>query len=96
MFDNDGKHQPLVYVRDRDSTNGTWVNDRLIHIGPHARGHLLIDGDVITILPRLRLTFHQPLRIPCSSMTILQQKELVVRAKLIHCSLTKKRDAHSM
>ena len=41
-----------IYVRDRKSSNGTFVNDQLIGRGPEiTAGYLLQDGDVIEIRP---------------------------------------------
>jgi pSer/pThr/pTyr-binding forkhead associated (FHA) protein len=68
-----------VYVRDRKSLNGTFVNDRLIGKGPDiAPGYLLQDGDVITILPRWIITFSQFGSSRKQTLTALQQKECEV------------------
>lgn len=41
-----------IYVRDRKSSNGTFVNGQLIGSGPEmTAGYLLQDGDVIEIRP---------------------------------------------
>jgi predicted component of type VI protein secretion system len=41
-----------IYVRDRKSSNGTFVNGQLIGSGPEiSPGYLLQDGDVIEIRP---------------------------------------------
>lgn len=44
--------KPMVYVRDRQSANGTFVNGKLIGRGPHVTpGRVLEHGDVVTIGP---------------------------------------------
>lgn len=49
-----------VYVRDRKSFNGTYVNDMLVGVGPElSPGYLLQDGDVIEIKPYWKFTFHE-------------------------------------
>jgi hypothetical protein len=51
---------PLVYIEDLESSNGTYVNDRLIGISGKERvAHLLCDGDVVGIRPSWKFTFHQ-------------------------------------
>lgn len=50
---NDTDHQPMVYVRDRQSLSGTLVNGKTIGSREHGvtPGHLLSQGDIITIQP---------------------------------------------
>lgn len=50
----------FIYVRDRKSFNGTFVNSILIGKGPHiSAGYLLEDGDTIEILPYWKFRVRQ-------------------------------------
>lgn len=58
IVDEDYKHPPLVFVRDRGSSNGTCVNGQVI--GTRSKlslARLLDSGDTITIGPYPHLTF---------------------------------------
>jgi hypothetical protein len=58
--EDERRHYPLVFVRDRQSSNGTFVNHRVIGKGPSlSSGWLLEDGDVIAISPLVTFTFTQ-------------------------------------
>ncbi len=46
-------HLGELYLRDLGSTNGTYVNDRLV-----TTPHRLRDGDIVRLGPRCRLAFH--------------------------------------
>jgi pSer/pThr/pTyr-binding forkhead associated (FHA) protein len=62
IYDEDHMNEfpPLIYCEDRDSTNGTWVNDTLIGRRDSPRSpYLLNDGDVITMGPQFRFRFRQ-------------------------------------
>lgn len=60
MFDDSPDHQPMVYVRDRQSTNGTFVNGYLIGQGAlKTPGRLLSNCDFVTIEPHWRFTIDQ-------------------------------------
>ena len=65
-----------VYVRDRKSINGTYVNRMLVGVGPQITpGYLLQDGDVIEIRPHWKFKFREiikPIRRP---LTDLQTEE---------------------
>ena len=51
---------PLVYCEDLESSNGTYVNGRLIGIiGKEKVAHLLCNGDVVEIRPTWKFIFHQ-------------------------------------
>ncbi|KAH0495403.1 hypothetical protein TgHK011_008960 [Trichoderma gracile] len=65
-----------VYVRDRKSVNGTFVNGELIGIGPEiSPGYLLEDGDVIEIQPHWKFLFRQPRKPPTKPLTAIQTEE---------------------
>lgn len=65
-----------VYVRDRKSVNGTFVNGQLIGIGPEiSSGYLLEDGDVIEIQPHWKFLFRQPRKPPTRPLTAIQTEE---------------------
>ncbi|KAG8414993.1 hypothetical protein J3458_008880 [Metarhizium acridum] len=66
----------LVYVRDRKSFNGTFVNGILIGKGRDiSSGYLLEDGDIIEILPYWKFTFHQENGPPRVKMNKIQLAE---------------------
>ncbi|KAL7788320.1 kinase-like domain-containing protein [Trichoderma ceciliae] len=68
-----------VYVRDRKSVNGTFVNGEIIGIGPHiSSGYLLQDHDVIEIRPHWKFLFRQPRRPPPRPLTAIQTDECQV------------------
>ncbi|TLS22612.1 uncharacterized protein PpBr36_05969 [Pyricularia pennisetigena] len=59
-FDDGPDHRPMVYVRDRQSTNGTFVNGHLIGQGAlKTPGRLLSNHDSVTIEPYWRFTIDQ-------------------------------------
>ncbi|KAK4123581.1 kinase-like protein [Parathielavia appendiculata] len=80
ITDEEYKHPPLVFVRDRGSSNGTAVNGELIGRGPQiSPSWLLEDGDTITIGPHPHLMFtYTQLSNPQPSYTLshLQQQEV--------------------
>lgn len=58
--DEEGRHTPLVFVRDRQSSNGTLLNKKCIGKKPDITpGRLLQDGDVISIHPYITFKFCQ-------------------------------------
>ncbi|KAL6860895.1 kinase-like protein [Trichoderma novae-zelandiae] len=65
-----------VYVRDRKSVNGTFVNGQMIGSGPQiSPGYLLEDGDVIDIQPHWKFLFRQPRKPPTRPLTAIQTEE---------------------
>jgi pSer/pThr/pTyr-binding forkhead associated (FHA) protein len=83
IADEENNHPPLVFVRDRGSSNGTSVNGQFIGKGLKlSPSRLLEDGDVITIgsHPHLRLGYTE-LAHARSSYTLshLQRQEAKVR-----------------
>lgn len=85
VVDEQYDHPPLVFVRDRGSSNGTAVNGQLIGRGAAlSPSRLLEDGDTITIggYPHLRfeytlfLTSHN--RHPSYTLSQLQRREVEV------------------
>ncbi|KAJ6784231.1 hypothetical protein PWT90_01809 [Aphanocladium album] len=65
-----------VYVRDRKSCNGTYVNG--LSIGDSHKmssGHLLTDGDVIEIRPYWRFQFKQAALVPEESLSQVRLQE---------------------
>lgn len=83
VVDEEYKHSPLVFVRDRGSANGTAVNGEIIGKGAKlSPSRLLEDGDIITIGPgsQLRLTYSVLLDIqPSYTLSHLQRQEVEVR-----------------
>ncbi|UKZ82300.1 hypothetical protein TrVFT333_010086 [Trichoderma virens FT-333] len=68
-----------VYVRDRKSVNGTFVNGQIIGVGPQiSSGYLLQDGDSIEIRPHWKFIFHQPRTPPPRPLTAIQKDECQV------------------
>lgn len=52
VFENNDKYPPLIYVRDCQSTTGTFVNGRLIGKGPLVTAAILLTyGDTIGVGP---------------------------------------------
>ncbi|KAF7544281.1 hypothetical protein G7Z17_g10078 [Cylindrodendrum hubeiense] len=65
-----------VYVRDRKSSNGTYVNGELIGIGPEiSPGYLLQDGDIIEIRPYWTFAVIQERQPPRHDLDTLQLEE---------------------
>lgn len=81
--DDECTHPPLVFIRDRGSANGTYVNGQ--HIGKRPElspARLLEHGDIITIglFPRVVLKYTQLLKPRCSyRLSHLQRQEFEVR-----------------
>ncbi|KAL7930481.1 kinase-like domain-containing protein [Trichoderma chlorosporum] len=68
-----------VYVRDRKSVNGTFVNGQIIGVGPQiSSGYLLQDGDSIEIRPHWKFIFRQPRTPPPRPLTAIQKDECQV------------------
>lgn len=69
-----------VYVRDRKSCNGTYVNGLCIGDSHKmAPGYLLADGDVIEIRPYWQFQFKQESLAPEESLNNLQMQESQVQ-----------------
>jgi hypothetical protein len=86
IVDDEYSHPPLVFVRDRGSSNGTAVNGQIIGKGTNLTpSRLLEDGDIITIgpHPHLRLRY-TGLTNAQSSYTLsrLQRQEVEVSGAL--------------
>lgn len=65
-----------VYVRDRQSSNGTYVNGELVGVGPDmSSGYLLQQSDLIEIRPHWSFVFEQTHDTPCHELTTVQVKE---------------------
>lgn len=65
-----------VYVRDRKSINGTYVNNLLVGVGPDmSSGYLLQDGDVIEIRPHWMFKFRESSKPNRHPLTGLQTEE---------------------
>ncbi|RCI15990.1 hypothetical protein L249_2991 [Ophiocordyceps polyrhachis-furcata BCC 54312] len=65
-----------VYVRDRNTRNGTFVNNVRIATGSGiSPSHLLQDGDMIEIHPNWSMTFHDRKDFKSTSTTEIQDKE---------------------
>ncbi|KAK3494459.1 kinase-like domain-containing protein [Neurospora hispaniola] len=58
--DEEGRHTSLVFVRDRQSSNGTLLNKKCVGKKPDITpGRLLQNGDVISIYPYITFKFVQ-------------------------------------
>ncbi len=69
-----------VYIRDRKSVNGTYVNGVLVGAGPSlSPSYLLQDGDVIMIKPFWKFVFQQPRDEFMNGPTAIQIQERNVR-----------------
>lgn len=83
IADEESSHPPLVFVRDRGSSNGTSVNGQVIGKGSKlSPSRLLEDGDVITIgsHPQLRLGYTELAHAQSSyTLSHLQRQEVEVR-----------------
>ncbi|KAG5981247.1 hypothetical protein E4U55_003140 [Claviceps digitariae] len=65
-----------IYVRDRKSFNGTYVNNMLVGKGPDlCSGFLLEDGDTIEILPYWKFILHQENSSPKVELSKIQLAE---------------------
>lgn len=89
LYDAESTHCPLVYVRDRRSRNGTYVNGRLIGRGPHlTTARLLQDGDTVTIQPHIGFHFNQNFqRNPSLSLSDQQRSEAEVNRPYLNLTL---------
>lgn len=68
-----------IFVRDRKSCNGTWVNGHLIGSVPKiSPGYLLRDGDVVEIRPFWKFVVAQDHSPPRTELTSLQSRECEV------------------
>lgn len=69
----------MVYVRDRQSNNGTLVNGKPISKGGGSitPARLLQDGDTIAISPNVTFRFIQPMT-PRETLTSFQSEEVKV------------------
>ncbi|KAG6005458.1 hypothetical protein E4U21_007927 [Claviceps maximensis] len=66
----------FIYVRDRKSFNGTYVNNMLVGKGPDVcSGYLLEDGDTIEILPYWKFILHQENSPPKVELSKIQSAE---------------------
>lgn len=88
VYDETNKH---VYVRDRNSSNGTFVNNTRIGAESEvSSGYLLEHGDVIEIHPHWTLTLWDGESPAPHTMTETQAAECKVcptRYSLVHVSL---------
>lgn len=86
VVDEEYNHPPLVFVRDRGSSNGTAVNGQIIGKGASLTpSRLLEDGDIITIgsHPHLRLRYSEMLVVqPAYRLSNLQQQEVEVSGRV--------------
>lgn len=74
VYDSSGANH--IYVRDRKSVNGTYVNGQLVGAGPEiSAGFLLDDGDVIEIRPHWRFMFRQAGPIMRHDLSEIQRSE---------------------
>ncbi|ROW17751.1 hypothetical protein VPNG_00519 [Cytospora leucostoma] len=79
IFDDTGHHPAMVYVRDRQSNNGTLVNDEPISKGGGSitPARLLQNGDTITIPPNVTFRFIQPMT-PKETLSSIQSEEVKI------------------
>lgn len=77
----------LVYVRDRKSFNGTFVNGILIGKGRDiSSGYLLEDGDIVEILPYWKFMFRQdngPPRVKMNKIQLAESRVSILTASRI-------------
>jgi pSer/pThr/pTyr-binding forkhead associated (FHA) protein len=80
VFEESENYSPLIYVRDLQSENGTFVNGRLIGKYPDVRaGYLLENGDTVDIGANLRLCIRQFVpEQPKAKLSLIQQEEVKV------------------
>jgi pSer/pThr/pTyr-binding forkhead associated (FHA) protein len=77
--DNMTEYPPLLFCEDRQSSNGTYVNDILIGTYTSPRSpYLLNDGDVISIRPHWTFQFHQTKQANGRRSDNLQAQEIEV------------------
>ncbi|KIH94781.1 hypothetical protein SPBR_03765 [Sporothrix brasiliensis 5110] len=77
LFDKSEQYRPLIYVRDCQSTFGTFVNGQLIGQKPFVTaGWILEDGDVVSAGPcSLRLCAYPVSKDEETALSRLQQQE---------------------
>ncbi|KAG6005010.1 hypothetical protein E4U43_000637 [Claviceps pusilla] len=72
----------FIYVRDRKSFNGTYVNSMLVGKGPDlCSGFLLEDGDTIQILPYWKFILHQensPPKVELSKIQLVESRFVII------------------
>lgn len=81
IYDDDliTEFPPLIYCEDRQSSNGTYINDTLIGTISSPRSpYLLSNGDVISIRPHWTFHFHQKKQTNGRNLDDLQSQELEV------------------
>jgi pSer/pThr/pTyr-binding forkhead associated (FHA) protein len=81
IYDDDlmAEYPPVIYCEDRQSSNGTYVNDTLIGTYTSPRSpYLLNDGDVISIRPNWTFQFHQTKQANGRRLDNLQKQEIEV------------------
>ncbi|KAK3375257.1 hypothetical protein B0H63DRAFT_273340 [Podospora didyma] len=62
LFDQECMHCPVVYARDRQSFNGTYVNGQLVGKKPNiSQARLLQHRDIVTIALHVTMLFSQAL-----------------------------------
>ncbi|KAK3331950.1 kinase-like domain-containing protein [Cercophora scortea] len=99
MIDEAGRHCPLVFVRDRQSFNGTYVNDRLIGKAPDiSPARLLQNGDTVSIRPYLTFKFTQHFKPePVFRLNARQRRELqLIKDKYVVSDRTIGDGAHAL
>lgn len=81
----------MVYVRDRDSTSGTYVNDKLIggrencdEMRKVSPGRILRHGDVVSVGQDVKFEIIHPF-IPRLRLNEVQTKEVLV-SSVLHLS----------
>ncbi len=73
------EYPPLIYCEDRQSSNGTYVNDTLIGTYNSPRSpYLLNDGDIINIRPHWTFHFQQTKQANGRRLANLQAQEIEV------------------
>jgi hypothetical protein len=73
------EYPPLIYCEDRQSSNGTYVNDTLIgtYASPKSP-YLLSDGDEISIRPYWTFRFQQTKQANSGRLDDLRNQEIEV------------------
>ena len=73
----------MVYVRDRGSRNGTYVNGTLVAKGPNVSPARLLDnGDVVEMTPHIAFRLHQSLN-PNPKYALTPQQGLELQVYLV-------------
>jgi hypothetical protein len=81
IYDEDhvAEFPPLIYCEDRQSSNGTYVNNTLIGTLKSPRNpYLLNDGDMISIRPHWKFHFRQNNQSAKKSLDNVQTQEIEV------------------